>query len=103
MLLRIGIIPINAPIRVIVFADRIEIHSPKRIHNTVAIESIKVGGFHVPRNPTIYNMLVKMQMVTDLGSSVRRIIRLVKQYMNKDVEFENIDNEFVAIIPIENG
>lgn len=90
---------INAPIRVIVFADRVEIHSPGRLPNTVTIDSIKVGGSHVLRNPTIYNMLVKMKMVTDLGSGVRRIIRLVKQQMNKDVELVCTENEFVVIIP----
>jgi predicted HTH transcriptional regulator len=44
-------------------------------------------------------MLVKMKMVTDLGSGVRRIIRLVKQQMNKDVELVCTENEFVVIIP----
>jgi len=31
------------------------------------------------RNPTIYNMLAKYKMVTDLGSSVRRMIKLIKE------------------------
>ncbi len=90
---------INAPIRVFVFTDRVEIHSPGKLPNTVTIDSIKVGGSHVLRNPTIYNMLLKMQMFTDLGSGVRRIIKLVKEHLNEDVEFENTENEFVVKIP----
>jgi ATP-dependent DNA helicase RecG len=90
---------INAPIRVLIFTNRVEIHSPGRLPNTVTVESIKVGGSHVLRNPTIYNMLLKMRMVTDLGSGVRRIIKLVKQHLNEDVGFENTENEFVIKIP----
>ena len=90
---------INAPIRVLIFTNRVEIHSPGRLPNTVTVESIKVGGSHVLRNPTIYNMLLKMGLVTDLGSGVRRIIKLVKEHLNKDVEFENTENEFIIKIP----
>jgi ATP-dependent DNA helicase RecG len=90
---------INAPIRVLVFTDRVEIRSPGKLPNTVTIESIKVGGSHVLRNPTIYNILSKMRMVTDLGSGVRRMIKLVKEQLHKDVEFENTENEFVIKIP----
>jgi ATP-dependent DNA helicase RecG len=90
---------INAPIRVLIFTDRIEIHSPGKLPNTVTVESIKVGGSHVLRNPNIYNILSKMKMVTDLGSGVRRIIKLVREHLNKEVEFENTENEFVVKIP----
>ena len=38
-------------------------------------------------------------MVTDLGSGVRRMIKLVKEQLHKDVEFENTENEFVIKIP----
>ena len=90
---------INAPVRVLIFTDRIEIHSPGELPNTVTVESIKVGGSHLLRNPTIYNMLLKMRMVTDLGSGVRRIIKLVKQHLKKDVELISNESEFIVIIP----
>jgi ATP-dependent DNA helicase RecG len=90
---------ISAPIRIIIFSDRVEIHSPGKLPNTVTIESMKVGGSHVLRNPTIYNMLAKMKMVTDLGSGVRRIIKLVKEHSNKEVNFIATDNEFIVNIP----
>jgi len=38
-------------------------------------------------------------MVTDLGSGVRRIIKLIKERLNKEVEFESTDYEFVVKIP----
>jgi predicted HTH transcriptional regulator len=63
------------------------------------VESMKVGGSHVLRNPTIYNMLLKMKMVTDMGSGVRRIIKTVKEKVGKDVGLEALENEFVLTIP----
>lgn len=86
---------ISAPIRIILFSDRIEIHSPGKLPNTVTIESIKIGGSHVLRNPVIYNLLVKMKMVTDLGSGVRRMIKIIKEHTGKDVEFSLTESEFI--------
>ncbi|MDL1970145.1 MAG: putative DNA binding domain-containing protein [Candidatus Desulfofervidaceae bacterium] len=90
---------VRAPIRVFIFQDRIEFHSPGKLPNTVTIESIKIGGAHVLRNPTIYNLLLKMGLVTDLGSGVMRIIRLVKEHVGKEVELEETETEFILAIP----
>ncbi|MCD6399458.1 putative DNA binding domain-containing protein [candidate division WOR-3 bacterium] len=90
---------IEAPIRAIIFKDRIEIHSPGRLPNTVTIESIKLGGSHVLRNPTIYNLLSKMGLVTDLGSGVRRVIQIVRESLNKEVSFYETEGEFTVVIP----
>ncbi len=93
---------VRAPIRVFIFRDRIEFHSPGRLPNSVTIESIKIGGAHVLRNPTIYNLLSKMGLVTDLGSGVMRIIRLVKEHVGKDVELKETETEFILTIPRRN-
>jgi len=90
---------IEAPIRTIIFKDRIEVHSPGKLPNTVTIESIKLGGSHVLRNPTVYNLLLKMGLVTDLGSGVRRVIQLVKENSSKEVSFKETGEEFTVIIP----
>lgn len=90
---------ISAPIRLLIFKGRIEIRTPGKLPNTVTIESIKIGGAHVLRNPTIYNLLAKMGLVTDLGSGVRRIIYLVKEHLKKEVHLEETESEFVLIIP----
>lgn len=90
---------VRAPIRVFIFRDRIEFHSPGKLPNTVTIESIKIGGAHVLRNPTIYNLLSKMGLVTDLGSGVMRIIRLVKEHIGREVELKETETEFILIIP----
>jgi predicted HTH transcriptional regulator len=38
-------------------------------------------------------------MVTDLGSGVRRIIKLVKEHIGKDVLLIPTSNEFILTIP----
>ena len=90
---------VRSPIRVFIFRNRIEFHSPGKLPNTVTIESIKIGGAHVLRNPTIYNLLSKIGFVTDLGSGVMRIIRLVKEHVGKDVELKETETEFIVVMP----
>ncbi len=90
---------IDAPIRVIVYTDRVEIRTPGKLPNSVTIDSIKIGGSHVLRNPTIYNMLYKMGMVTDMGSGVRRMITLVKKHSGKEVGLLETTNEFILTLP----
>jgi ATP-dependent DNA helicase RecG len=90
---------IGAPIRVIIYEDRVEIRTPGKLPNSVTINSMKIGGSHILRNPTIYNLLYKMGMVTDLGSGVRRIISLVQKHSRKEVLFQETTNEFIITIP----
>jgi ATP-dependent DNA helicase RecG len=90
---------ISGPIRILIFTNRVEIRSPGKLPNTVTIDSIRVGGSHVLRNPHIYNMLAKFGFVTNLGSGVRRMIKLVKDYTGFDVELIANENEFIVIIP----
>ena len=51
----------------------------------MTIESIEYGGAHVLRNPTIYNFFTKMGMVTDVGSGIFRMRKLVKEKIGKEV------------------
>jgi ATP-dependent DNA helicase RecG len=90
---------IGAPIRVIIYEDRLELRTPGKLPNSVTIDSIKIGGSHILRNPTIYNLLYKMGMVTDLGSGVRRIINLVRSNSSKEVLFQETETEFILTIP----
>jgi len=90
---------IEGPIRIIVYENRVEVRTPGKLPNSVTIDSLKIGGSHVLRNPTIYNLLYKMGLVTDLGSGVRRMIELMKKYSNEDIILQEVENEFVLSIP----
>jgi ATP-dependent DNA helicase RecG len=89
---------INASIRLFIFEDRIEIRTPGKLPNTVTIENMKVS-IHVPRNPVIYNLLNKMGMVTDVGSGVPRIIKIIKEKLNKEIGLNSTEAEFILSIP----
>jgi len=56
-------------------------------------------GSHVLRNPTIYNFLNKIGMVTDIGSGIPRMIKIMKERLNRDVDLLAADNEFMVTIP----
>ncbi|MBI4645030.1 MAG: putative DNA binding domain-containing protein [Bacteroidia bacterium] len=90
---------ISAPVRIIVFSDRVEIHSPGLLPNTVTIESMKTGGSHILRNPAIYNILLKMRMVTNMGSGIKRIVRTIKEYTGQEIQLAVTESEFVLTIP----
>jgi len=94
---------INAPIRLFIFEDRIEIKTPGRLPNTVTIESMKIAGCHVLRNPTLYNLLYKVGMVTDIGSGVYRMIKTIRERLNKEIKLNATETEFILSIPRMQG
>ena len=89
---------ISAPIRVLIFDDRIEIRTPGTLPNTVTLESLPFG-IHVLRNPMIYNMLLRVGLVTDAGSGIPRIVRLTRQATGQEPAFREEGNEFVLALP----
>lgn len=89
---------ISAPIRVMLYDDRIEFRTPGQLPNTVTIESLRFG-VHVLRNPTIYNMFLKIGLVTDAGSGIPRMIRLLREHTGREPLFRMEGNEFVVIFP----
>ena len=85
----------NAPIRMLIFENRVEIISPGKLPNSLTVEDIKYG------NPIVRNnMLVAFSMYTlpfsGLGSGIRRAL-----HHQPNIEFINdIDGEqFKVIIP----
>jgi ATP-dependent DNA helicase RecG len=82
-----------APIRLLIFADRIEVISPGRLPNHLTLENIKAGNT-VQRNPTITSFGTRILPYTGLGSGVRRILA-----EHPDTEFINdVDGEEFKVI-----
>ena len=94
---------INASIRLFIFEDRVEIRTPGKLPNTVTIESMKIASSHVLRNPTLYNLLYKIGMVTDIGSGVYRIIKTMREKLNREIELYATETEFIVSIPRMHG
>ena len=89
---------IPGPIRLFVFDDRVEIHTPGKPPNTIDEGAMRVG-VHVPRNPVIYKRLADLGLVTSVGSGVPRMIELVKQATGRDVEIIIRNFEVAIVIP----
>ena len=93
---------ISASIRIFIFEDRIEIRTPGKLPNSVSIENMRTS-IHVLRNPIIYNLLNKIGMVTDVGSGVPRMIKIIRERLNKEIKLNATETEFILSIPRMQG
>ena len=85
---------VSAPIRVIVFADRVEIISPGHIPNSLTVENIRVGNSNI-RNPILASFAAKILPYRRLGSGIPRALRA---YPHIDFIDDRDGNLFKAII-----
>lgn len=65
---------ISAPVRVLVFMDRVEIISPGHLPNNLTIENIKAGNSNM-RNPILASFAAKLLPYRGLGSGLLRSLR----------------------------
>jgi predicted HTH transcriptional regulator len=88
---------INAPIKIFMFHNRVEIISPGKLFNSLTVEKIKLGT-SIRRNQTLDRICNNVLPYTGRGSGIRRVISI-----NPNVEFINDTNkeEFKCVIPRE--
>lgn len=65
---------ISAPVRVLVFLNRVEIVSPGHLPNNLTIENIKAGNSNM-RNPILASFASKLLPYRGLGSGLLRALR----------------------------
>lgn len=65
---------VSAPVRVLIFADRVEIISPGHLPNNLTIENIKAGNSNM-RNPILASFAAKLIPYRGLGSGLLRALR----------------------------
>lgn len=85
---------ISAPVKVLVFVNRIEIVSPGHLPNNLTIENIKMGNSNV-RNPILASFAPKVLPYRGLGSGIKRAI---KAYPDIDFIDDRDGNTFTVII-----
>jgi ATP-dependent DNA helicase RecG len=85
---------VSAPIRVLVFADRVEIISPGHLPNNLGIENIKMGNSNI-RNPILASFASKCLPYRGLGSGIKRAIKL---YPHIELIEDKSGNQFKVII-----
>ncbi len=86
---------INAPIKIVMFDDRVEIINPGKLTNSLTVEKIKLG-ISIHRNPILNSIARYVLNYSGRGSGIKRVLRT-----NPNVELINdIDKEeFRCIIP----
>ena len=88
---------ISAPVRVMLFEDRLEIHSPGQLPNGVTVENVR-AGIHVERNPIILSLMSKLGLMTRLGTGIVRIFRLAAEKGLPEPKLEERGAEFVVTL-----
>lgn len=93
---------IKTPIRIFIFDDRVEIHSPGSLPNGLTIEDVK-NGTSMPRNVFLFTNANYLLPYTGAGSGIRRALEYDPDavFSNgiSDKEITHASNEFVITIP----
>ena len=92
----------KSPIRIFIFDNRVEIHSPGALPNGLTIEDIK-NGTPMPRNIFLFTNANYLLPYTGAGSGVRRALEYDPNavFFNgvEDKDITHAANEFVITIP----
>lgn len=85
---------ISAPVRIMIYSDRVEIISPGHLPNNLTIENIKKGNSNI-RNPILASFATKILPYRGLGSGIRRALKV---YPHIEFVDDREGNLFIAII-----
>lgn len=94
---------IKAPIRIFIFDNRVEIHSPGSLPNGLTVEDMK-NGTSMPRNMFLFTNANYLLPYTGAGSGIRRALEyspyaIFSNGISDSSEITNAANEFVITIP----
>ena len=85
----------NAPIRIFIFDNRVEIHSPGILPNGLQVEDI-TNGTSMPRNNFLFNNAIYLLPYTGAGTGIQRALEDGLQ-----VEFKNDERTHEFLITIK--
>ena len=76
---------IKVPVRIFIFDNRVEIHSPGALPNGLTIDDIKAGT-SMPRNMFLFNNAIYLLPYTGVGSGITRALDedINVTFMNND-------------------
>lgn len=87
----------GSKIRILLFDDRIEFHSPGKIPNTVTIEKMKIGVSYA-RNPFLVKYMENMRYIDKLGRGIPMIFANAKRLNRKQPKLEMSGEEFILTL-----
>ncbi len=79
-------------VRLLLFADRLEVHSPGGLPGPVTLDNLLEARFS--RNPVIVQVLSDLGFVERLGYGLKRVLRLTRQYGLPAPRFEEVGGSF---------
>lgn len=85
---------VSAPVRMLVFSNRVEIISPGHLPNNLTIENIKAGNSNI-RNPILASFASKLLPYRGLGSG---LLRSLRAYPDIDFVDDREGNMFKVIV-----
>lgn len=90
---------INSHIRILMFADRIEIKSPGGLPKGITAEEYVNGDISCLRNPILGNVFFRMHYVEMFGTGVKRILYAYDHAKIKP-KFEITDHTISVVLPV---
>ena len=86
-------------IRIFMFDDRIEVHSPGKLMSGITIEQLSKGQSHSAlRNPAIVEVFKDLGFIEKLGSGIPRVLRLFKEHGLRKPKFSESGAEFTVTL-----
>ena len=87
----------TANVQVYIFKDRVEIVSPGGL--PAGMTEADLGIKSIPRNPLLFAMLHRMEAVEHIGSGIKRIRNLCREYGVAEPQIEVSEHWFTVIFP----
>jgi len=86
-------------IRIFMFDDRVEVHSPGKLMPGITVEQLRQGESHsVLRNPVVVEVFKDLGFIEKLGSGIPRVLRLLREHGLEKPEFSSSEIEFTVTI-----
>ena len=85
----------TANIQIYIFGDRVEIVNPGGLVAGIKLKDL--GKKSIPRNPLLFGIMHRMEMVEMIGSGIKRIRDLAKEYNLLNPQFEVSEDWFSVI------
>ncbi len=92
---------VTAPVRIFVYANRVEIISPGHLPNNLTVENIKAGNSNI-RNPILASFSAKLLPYRGLGSGVLRALKEYPEIEFVDDREGNLFKVIVLLTPASN-
>ncbi len=89
----------SAPVRIFIFDNRVEIHSPGSLPNGLSVDDIKTG-ISMPRNNFLFSNAIHLLPYTGAGSGIRRAL---ESGVEMEISNNEKNHELVVTIPRKIG